>query len=100
MRTCLTILTVLVLCAGLGVAENWPAWRGPTGLGHSADKAPPLTWSTTENVRWKTPLPDEGNSTPVVWGDRVFITQARRKGNLKGGIRSVMCFARADGKCE
>lgn len=98
MRTCLTLLSAVLISAGLAVAENWPAWRGPTGLGHSADKAPPLTWNATENVRWKTPLPEDGNSSPVVWGERVFLTQATRKGNIKGGIRSVMCFERKDGK--
>src|SRR5438046_668044 len=64
-------------CAALALtapaaADNWPAWRGPDGQGHSAEKNLPVTWDVAHNVRWKTPLPDEGNSTPVVWGDRVF----------------------------
>src|SRR6186713_2878468 len=75
-------------------AANWPAWRGSEGNGVSAEKNLPLRWSTNENVRWRVPLPDRGNSTPIVWGDRVFITQAVEKENR----RTVMCFDRANGK--
>jgi outer membrane protein assembly factor BamB len=87
-------LLVLVVVSLPARADNWPAWRGPTGQGHSAEKDLPLTWSATTNVRWKTPLADPGNSTPAVWGDRVFVTQA----NKEGTTRSLICFARADGK--
>src|SRR5581483_2548081 len=88
-------------------ADNWPAWRGPTGQGHSAETDLPVKWSATENVKWKVPLPDEGNSTPVVWGDRVFVTQATGKTTWppKGGggpataeSRMLLCFRRSDGK--
>lgn len=90
--------------------------RGPTGLGVSQEKHLPLKWNDTENVRWKVKLPSAGNSTPIVWGDRVFITQAndvtvwppRKLEHFAGGSsagghavaekRSVMCFNRADGK--
>jgi len=58
---------------------NWPAWRGPLGSGVVPEKNVPLKWSATENVRWKIPLPDRGNSTPAVWGDKVFVTQATEK---------------------
>src|SRR3954447_24478853 len=61
------------------LAQNWPAWRGPrgTGVGDSKDvKEPPLKWTEKQNVRWRVALPDRGNSTPIVWGDRVFVTQA------------------------
>jgi outer membrane protein assembly factor BamB len=89
------------------LAGNWPAWRGPDGQGHSPDSAPPVRWSATENVRWKAPLPDEGNSSPVVWGDRVFITQATDKtdwpppgagGPASARRRELLCFRRTDGK--
>src|SRR5437016_13776782 len=93
LRYLVAALTCGCLTAPVG-ADNWPAWRGPDGQGHCAEKNLPTTWSATANVKWKTPLPDGGNSTPVVWGDRVFITQATDKGHK----RSVMCFARADGK--
>jgi outer membrane protein assembly factor BamB len=88
-----TVLAVLVGSA-MVTAADWPAWRGPDGQGRSAEKNLPLTWSDTENVRWKVPLPAGGNSTPIIWGDRVFLTQASKDGS----VRSLMCLARADGK--
>jgi outer membrane protein assembly factor BamB len=89
--------SAFLILLGLAVpalADNWPTWRGPDGDGHCAEKNLPAHWSRTENVRWKVPLPEGGNSTPVVWKDRVFLTQATRKGRL----RAVLCLARADGK--
>lgn len=76
------------------LAADWPAWRGPTGQGVTAERDLPTTWSATENVTWKTPLPGPGNSTPVVWGDRVFLTGATDAGAKRG----VFCFDRNDGK--
>ena len=73
-------------------AADWPAWRGPSGDGITADTNLPLTWSATENVKWKTALPERGNSTPIVSGARIFLTQA------VGTRRTLMCFDRADGK--
>lgn len=55
-------------------AENWPSWRGPKGDGVAAGKGYPTRWSKTENVAWKIALPGKGSSTPVVWGERVFVT--------------------------
>src|SRR6266568_4090801 len=77
-----------------GWAANWPAWRGPQGTGVSVEKDLPLYWSTNENVRWRAPLPERGNSTPVIWGNRVFITQAIEKENR----RTLICFDRSNGK--
>ncbi|HYT87475.1 MAG TPA: PQQ-binding-like beta-propeller repeat protein, partial [Gemmataceae bacterium] len=105
-RRTLAILTFVCLAATLR-ADNWPGWRGAEGQGQCAEKALPLTWSTKENVRWKVPLPDSGNSTPVIWGDRVFVTQASDKtkwppkaggGPAVARKRSLLCLARADGK--
>src|SRR6058998_2013569 len=75
-------------------ANNWPDWRGPTGQGYCAEKNIPLVWSDKDNVKWKVKLADQGNSTPVVWGDKIFLTQA----NKGGTQRSLLCLARADGK--
>lgn len=75
-------------------AENWPAWRGPTADGQSREIDLPLTWSPTENIRWKVPLPGPGNSTPVIWENRIFLTQATDKGKQ----RSLLCLDRQDGK--
>jgi outer membrane protein assembly factor BamB len=93
LRRSLPFAFVLVFAAP-AVADNWPAWRGPTGDGKSMESNPPLKWSAKENVRWKVALPDVGNASPVVWGDRVFITQATNAGKIRG----VMAFDRGSGK--
>jgi outer membrane protein assembly factor BamB len=54
----------------------WPQWRGPLSTGVSPHAKPPIEWSETKNVRWKIELPGEGHSTPIVWGDRIFLTAA------------------------
>jgi len=82
------------LSATFVTAENWPAWRGASGQAISPDRNLPLEWSASKNIRWKAPLPEPGNSTPIVWNDRVFITQA-----LAGGtVRSLMCYDRQTGE--
>jgi outer membrane protein assembly factor BamB len=74
-----TVATLVAaqLPAGPPEAERfWPQWRGPHFKGVSTTANPPLTWSETKNVLWKAPLPGRGNSTPVVWGNRLFVTSA------------------------
>lgn len=56
--------------------EGWPQWRGPLGTGAAPQSDPPVEWSEMENVRWKVALPGKGHSTPIVWGDRIFLTTA------------------------
>jgi outer membrane protein assembly factor BamB len=73
---------------------DWPGWRGADGKGIAGDKNLPLKWSPSENVRWHVELPERGNSSPIVWGDRVFVTQAVSADNR----RTLMCFDRANGK--
>jgi outer membrane protein assembly factor BamB len=68
----------LVLCLASLVlpsfaGENWPNWRGPQNNGVGTETELPATWSTSENVAWKLPLPGQAGATPVVWGDRIFI---------------------------
>jgi outer membrane protein assembly factor BamB len=70
-------------------------FRGPDRDGTSADTAVPLEWGREKNVRWRTPLPRPGNSSPIVTGDRVFLTGAQ---DAKGRQRSLHCFDRATGK--
>ncbi|MDO8835768.1 MAG: PQQ-like beta-propeller repeat protein [Vicinamibacterales bacterium] len=60
-------------------ASDWPYWRGPAADGMAVGDAP-VTWSGTENVRWKTDIPGLGHSSPVVWGDFIFLTTAIRTG--------------------
>ena len=56
-------------------AENWPQWRGPGGQGVSTEQQLPTEWQPERNITWKVPLP-AGHSSPVVWGDRIFLTAA------------------------
>jgi outer membrane protein assembly factor BamB len=62
--------------AGSTHGENWPAWRGPRGDGVSTEKGLPVTWSEDHNVDWKTPIPGEGHSSPIVWEQSLFVTAA------------------------
>jgi outer membrane protein assembly factor BamB len=57
-------------------AANWAQWRGPDGQGVSTEKGLPTEWSATKNVKWKTPLAGRGHSSPIIWGDRIFLTTA------------------------
>jgi outer membrane protein assembly factor BamB len=72
-------IVALILCAAAAAtlsAENWPQWRGPSLNGVSGEKNLPLRWSKTENVAWKLALPAWSGSTPIVWGDHVFLNVA------------------------
>jgi outer membrane protein assembly factor BamB len=83
MRLCATILAlVLSLTAGFAAAE-WPQFRGPDGAGLADESALPERWSTTENVKWSVDVPGRGWSSPIVWGDRVYVTSAISPGAFK-----------------
>lgn len=126
-RTVRATLTLLGLLPGAiaHAQTNWPHWRGPSGNGVSKATNLPTTWNTTENVVWKTPLPAWGAGTPVIWGDRVFVTSPtaadpmtepaaepapepgrRRRGGFGGGFGRdpggpkllLICVSRKDGK--
>lgn len=75
-------------------AANWPSWRGPDGDNISPESGFPTQWNKGKNIHWRVDLPDRGNSSPIVWNDRAFITQAIES----NGRRTVMCFRRSDGK--
>ena len=75
-------------------AAYWPRWRGPSGQGWVAGGEYPDTWSGTENVLWKVPVPGAGNSSPIVWGEYIFLTTAHDKGKR----RSILAFQRSDGR--
>jgi len=83
-------LIALVLTQSTANAENWPSWRGPTSNGISTEQSVPTKWDVT-NVAWKIPLPGPAGSTPVVWGDRIFLT------SVDGSNLILMCFD-TDGK--
>ena len=94
MRTSLVVFA-LILSTSLAVAgENWPQFRGPTGDGHSDAVGLPVTWSETQNIVWKTPIHDRGWSSPVVWGNQVWMTTATEHGHRMFAV----CVDLASGK--
>ena len=99
MRSCFLQLTTLVTVVVISIpasAGNWPAWRGPAATGISNETGLPTTWSGSDNIDWKVPLPEPGNSTPIIWGDRLFLTQS-----VDGGKRrALMAFNRHTGAVE
>ena len=80
MRIPLILLASASLAAAALAGDNWPMFRGPQNDGHSDATGLPLTWSETENVVWKTAIHDKGWSSPVVWGDQVWMTTAKADG--------------------
>lgn len=89
-----SLLLLFALCPVLPAsADNWPMWRGANGDGTSTESNLPQKWTQTENVGWKVVLPDRGNSTPVVWGNKLFLTQAIEKEKK----RLLLCFDKKSG---
>jgi outer membrane protein assembly factor BamB len=88
-----TLLFVAALAQPLPAAD-WLQWRGPLGTGQSNETTAPLTWSKTENVKWKVPLDGPGNSSPIVVGQKVLIAHAPANGPLRG----LHCFDRHTGE--
>jgi outer membrane protein assembly factor BamB len=76
------------------LAEDWPAWRGPRGDGTSTEKGIPRKWSPRQNVAWKVEIPGRGYSSPVVHGNRIFLTTCIEE----KGERLLLCLDRRNGK--
>jgi outer membrane protein assembly factor BamB len=74
------VVVWLSLVGAVSAGENWPEFRGPKGDGTADDTGLPVTWSEGENVVWKTPIHGHGWSSPVVWGDEIWITTANDDG--------------------
>jgi outer membrane protein assembly factor BamB len=70
------VLLLLSAAVAAPSAENWPQWRGPLLNGQSGEKNLPVRWSAKENIAWKLPLPAWSGSTPIVWGDYIFLNVA------------------------
>jgi len=70
----------LAVCTAQAAAstadQNWPQWRGPLQNGVAPHANPPVTWSETNNIKWKVKIPGSGSATPIVWDDRVFVQTA------------------------
>jgi outer membrane protein assembly factor BamB len=90
------VVGVAVVAIGVSVmaaaapapSYNWPQWRGPEGLGVSSETGLPWQWTPSENVAWKTVIPGRGHSSPVVWGNRLFLTTAI-EGEVVPGKKAV-----------
>ncbi len=74
------MLAIILLLLLYPWFEDWPQFRGQTGQGVSAERGLPLTWSETKNVRWKVAIPGRGWSSPVIQGDRIWLTTATEEG--------------------
>jgi outer membrane protein assembly factor BamB len=72
----LSVAVLLSCVPAAGRAGEWPQFRGPGGDGLAAEEHPPLEWSADKNIAWKVKLPGYGWSSPIVWGDKVFVTTA------------------------
>ncbi|MBM3840140.1 MAG: hypothetical protein FJ398_19670 [Verrucomicrobia bacterium] len=74
---CGVSLSQVVTTAAQTAGEiNWPQWRGPLQNGVAPHGDPPTEWSETKNVKWKVKIPGEGDSTPIIWGDKIFVVSA------------------------
>ncbi|MGV2333784.1 MAG UNVERIFIED_CONTAM: PQQ-like beta-propeller repeat protein [Planctomycetaceae bacterium] len=90
------LITGLLMASipSLITADDWPQWRGPFGDGRCSERGLPIKWSSTEGVVWKLELPEAGNSTPVIAGNRVLLTQP----DSAGQRRTLWCIDRETGK--
>ncbi|YCM45077.1 PQQ-binding-like beta-propeller repeat protein [Verrucomicrobiaceae bacterium 227] len=89
------ILILALLSASPALATDWPQWRGPEVNNHAAASAKPVTeWSADKNVRWKTPIPGRGHSTPIVVGDRLYLTTSEKEKSTQ----SLLALDRKSGK--
>src|SRR6476660_5587140 len=92
LRAITFIAIVLAACAFNGMAQEWTRFRGPNGTGISQAKTIPTT-ITDADINWKVELPGTGHSSPVLWGERIFLTST---GDKSGGF-SVLCLDAGDG---
>ena len=84
----IVLLSSVVVLTSTAGAANWPQWRGPGGTGVSAETNLPGEWSPAKNIRWKTPVAGRGHSSPVVWGNKIFLTTAI-EGDVVPGAKAV-----------
>jgi outer membrane protein assembly factor BamB len=84
----LVVVAILAIAAVSTLqAENWPSWRGPLASGVTPEQGFPAQWNDTENIAWKAPVNGLGISSPIVWGDRIFVTSQTGGGESRSGPR-------------
>src|SRR5882724_873099 len=71
---CLFLLAAFSTMAAAEPKTNWSQWRGPEGNGVSSETNLPAEWNASRNIKWKTPIPGRGHSSPIVWDNRIFLT--------------------------
>lgn len=96
MRRFLLLSALGLFTASVAAVENWPQFRGPHGDNRADEAKLPLTWSEKENVVWKTAIHDKGWSSPVVWGEQVWLTTAKEDGKQLFAV----CIERGSGKIQ
>ncbi|HWQ03324.1 MAG TPA: PQQ-binding-like beta-propeller repeat protein [Candidatus Nitrosotenuis sp.] len=106
-RTAILLGTFIVGAAVLGAQiagakdpANWPGWRGPEGAGISAETNLPTEWGPSQNILWKTAIPGRGHSSPIIWGNRVFLTTAIEGEVIPGAKAPVHVVPVGEGKTE
>ncbi len=92
MRLLFLCFTVSLLFSRYAYSENWPQWRGANSDGISLEKNIPTTWSKSENVAWRTPMPGQAGATPCVWDNQIYVTSA------EGSDLVLLCLSALDGK--
>ncbi len=92
LRSSIALLAV-ACCITVSADDNWPQWRGPSGTGATTATASVTKWGPTVNIKWRTELPEPGNSTPIVYRNKIFLTQPLNDSNERG----LICFDRATG---
>ena len=111
----LAAAALIIASFSLAYAENWPSWRGPGGLGISSERGLPAKWDLSKNVKWKVAVPGLGHSSPIVWGNKIFVTTAVNSNSAEGDWQKgfpqsnrqpdssdisweVLCFSRESGE--
>ena len=88
-RLVATIIVIFASLIGVSADTNWPQFRGPQSLGAVEDPRLPDKWSKTENVAWKADIPGMGWSSPIVWGNRIFLTSVIKSGETEPPKRGL-----------
>jgi len=86
-----SIMMLFSVTVRAATIPGWPQWRGPSGQGISEEKNLPAEWTATKNIKWKTAIPGRGHSSPIVWGERIFVTTAI-EGDVVPGHKAVVHY--------
>ena len=78
-RLLMTSLSLAIAAVVTLSADNWPHWRGPAMNGTSTETGLPIKWSATENITWKLAMPGRSGSTPIIWGNTIFLNVGDRQ---------------------